>query len=143
MDEAAGAVVDDDVVGDVIGEENDVAGAVAGEAVAILHGRIGAEDAPAGDDAVAEITLAKHSRSGHRAGAGGQERAGGGGAGGFQKVAAGEHGRGGRRAGQRPCPPSIRRGVFRSGGRGRRSSGSPDLENGRSVFCDRDRGGEG
>jgi hypothetical protein len=96
MDEAASAVIDDDVVGRVIGEKNDVAGAVAGEAVAILHGRIGAEDAPAGDDAVAEITLAKHGRSGHRAGAGGQECAGGGGAGGFQEVAAGEHGVGER-----------------------------------------------
>ena len=120
MDEAAGAVVDDDVVGDVIGKENDVAGAVAGEAVAILHGRIGAEDAPAGDDAVAKITLAEHGRSGNRTGAGGQERAGGGGAGGFQEVTAGEHGvgEGGLGAGGRASGRSGSWDALRAGGVG-------------------------
>jgi len=94
VDEATGAVVDDDVVRRVVGEENDVAGAIAGEAVAVVDGSGGRiEDAPAGDDAVAEVALAEEGSGG--LGAGGDEGAGGRAAGGFEEVAAGEHGRGG------------------------------------------------
>ena len=60
-------VVDDHVVGRVIRQQNDVAGAIAGEAVAIFDGRRGIEDAPARHDAVTEVALAEE---GTRAGDG-------------------------------------------------------------------------
>ena len=86
MDEAAGAVIDDDVIGGVIGEKNDVTGAVAGEAMAVVDGRGGIEDAPARNDAVAELALAQDGRGGDDGrclGAGGNESPGAQSTGGF------------------------------------------------------------
>ena len=86
MDEATGAVIDDDVVGGVIGEKNDVAGAVAGEAMAVVDGRGGIKDAPAGNDAVAKLALAQDGRGGDDGrclGSGGNDHASGDRTGGF------------------------------------------------------------
>ena len=116
--EPALAVVDDDVVGRVIREQNDVAGAVAGEAVAVFDGRGGVEHAPAGDDAVTEIALAEDRRGRLRTrGRADEGTRDGGGGGGAEEVAAGEAGHGEksgvgnrRSVSYRGRRPSVRRG---------------------------------
>jgi len=55
----AGFVVEDDVVGDVVGQEDDVPVGRAGEAVAVIDGRLFVEHAPTGDDAILEVALAE------------------------------------------------------------------------------------
>jgi hypothetical protein len=55
----AGVVVEDDVVGDVVGQEYDVSIGRSGEAVAIIDRRLFVEHAPAGNDAILEIALAE------------------------------------------------------------------------------------
>ena len=55
----AGFVVEDDVVGDVIGQQDDVSVGRAGEPVAIVDRRLLVEHAPAGNDAILEVALAE------------------------------------------------------------------------------------
>ena len=54
-----GVVVEDDVVRDVVGQQDDLSVSRAGEPVAIVDRRLVIEHAPAGDDAILEVALAE------------------------------------------------------------------------------------
>ena len=54
-----GVVVEDDVVRDVVGQQDDLSVGRAGEAVAVVDGRLFVEHAPAGNDAILEVALAE------------------------------------------------------------------------------------
>ena len=53
-------VVEDDVVGDVIGQKDDVSVVRAGEAMAVVDRGLRVEHAPARDDPIPEVALAEH-----------------------------------------------------------------------------------
>ena len=59
MHQLAAFVVDDDIIGDVVGQQHDVTVGRAGESVAVVDRRLRVEHAPAGHDAILEVTLAE------------------------------------------------------------------------------------